>query len=584
MHHIKWLWQLWRKHKGFILILTLLTILSTSVTVAYPLVFRNLLDTISDILIHPDAYPSPKKEMYRIVLILIGIGVVKMIAGIYPAFRALINYIFEYVLRKRYFSSILTKDYNFFNQYRTGDLVTRLTDDLADFPKICWFACSGIFRAFESFSKIVFCFLAMFYLNWKLTLLSLIPLPLMIVIFYITSEKLYSRFKKNQESISEINNQLEMSFSGIRIIKAFTSENKYKRFFNNALKRRFKTEMNVVKLNTLLHLIYEYIDRFAQIGIIVFGGYMVVKGSISIGTFYAFYTYLAMLIYPILDLPQLFVSGKQAFVNIDRLEEIKNYPTIFCENEEKKQIKQIDKIEFNNIKFCYSENECVLKNVTFTVKRGEKVVIIGPVGSGKTTILGLLTGMLQPTNGNIKINNTPLNHINHNNFRNIIGYVSQEPLLFSGTVKDNVIFGTEDIEDELYKKIIKAVQMENEIEQFQDGENTLVGQRGMSLSGGQKQRLAIARALAKKPEILILDDITASLDADNEEKLWNDINELFSDITCFIVSNRLSTLRYSDNVIFLDSGKMLGKGSHHSMLSKYPEYRTFVEEHYLKND
>lgn len=581
MFHIKWLWQLWHNHKGFIVLLFVITLLSAGVTVIYPLIFRNLIDTVSDILLYPDRFPSPQQEIYKIVYILIGIGLVKLIAGLYPALRALMNMIFEYVLRKRYFSSILEKDFAFFNQYRTGDLVTRLTDDLSDFPKICWFACSGIFRALESFSKILFCIVAMLYLSWQLTLLSIIPIPFMILIFYVTSEKLYTRFRKNQEAISDINSQLELSFSGIRIIKAFASENKYMRFFNNALNHRFDTEMNVVKLNTMLHLIYQYIDRFAQIGIVIFGGYMVVKGTVSIGTFFAFYTYLAMLIYPILDLPQLFVSGKQAFVNIDRLEEIKNYPTTYRENRNKKRVEHIESIKFNNVSFCYNEDECILNDVHFDVKRGEKTVIIGPVGSGKTTILGLLTGMLLPTKGDISINSIPLDDINHNAFRDIIGYVPQEPLLFSGSVKDNVVFGTGNIEHELYEKVIKAVQMEKEIRQFKHGDDTIVGQRGVSLSGGQKQRIAIARALIRQPEILILDDITASLDADNEEKLWNEINRIYSDITCFIVSNRLSTLRYVDNVIFLDSGRMVGKGSHEKMLNIYPEYRTFVEEHYL---
>lgn len=582
MNHIKWLWQLWRNHKGFIVLLFVITLLSAGVTVVYPLIFRDLIDTVSDVLLYPDKYPSPQQEIYKIVYILIGVGLIKLIAGLYPAFRAMMNMVFEYVLRKRYFSTILEKDFAFFNQYRTGDLVTRLTDDLSDFPKICWFACSGIFRALESFSKILFCIIAMIYLSWQLTLLSIAPIPFMILIFYVTSEKLYTRFRKNQEAISDINSQLELSFSGIRIIKAFASESKYMRFFDNALGHRFNTEMNVVKLNTMLHLIYQYIDRFAQIGIVIFGGYMVVKGTISIGTFFAFYTYLALLIYPILDLPQLFVSGKQAFVNIDRLEEIKNYPTTYRENRNKKRVAHIENIKFNNVSFCYNESECILNNVDFDVKRGEKTVIIGPVGSGKTTILGLLTGMLKPTKGDISINGIPLNDINHNAFRDTIGYVPQEPLLFSGTVKDNVVFGTGDIEDKLYERVIKAVQMENEIRQFKHGDETIVGQRGVSLSGGQKQRIAIARALIRQPEILILDDITASLDTDNEQKLWNEINKIYSDITCFIVSNRLSTLRYVDNVIFLDSGRLVGKGSHEDMLGIYPQYRTFVEEHYLE--
>ncbi|MFO8061298.1 MAG: ABC transporter ATP-binding protein [bacterium] len=583
MNHVKWIWRLWRDHKKFILLLSFMTIVSAGVTVGYPLVFRELLDKISEILKSPDSFPAPQQEIYRIVWILVAVGIGRMIAGFYPALRAYMNYLFEYTLRKKYFASILKKDYRFFNKYRTGDLVTRLTDDLSDFPKIGWFLCSGIFRAFDSFNKIIFCIAVMFFMSWELTLLALIPVPLMIIVFYFTSEELYRRFKKNQEAISDINNQLELSFSGIRIIKAFTGSDKYMRFFNDALNRRFSTEMNVVKLNTMLHLIYQYIDRVAQIVIVVFGGIMVVRGEISIGTFYAFYTYLALLIYPILDLPQLFVSGKQAFVNIDRLEDVKDYPVEKEGRVRKHSIEKVESVKFVGVDFCY-DNDCILKNLDFTVKRGEKVVIIGPVGSGKTTILGLLTGLLHPSKGSVFINDIPIDRISVEGFRNKIGYVPQEPLLFSGTIKDNVIFGTDSIEQELYDRIIETVQMDREIEGFSGRHETKIGQRGLALSGGQKQRLAIARALIRKPEILILDDITASLDTDNEKKLWEEIDRTYKDITCFVVSNRLSTIKYADNVIFLDSGTVLGKGKHSELYSSYPEYRTFVEEHYLKSE
>lgn len=582
MPHVKWIWNLWKEHKGFLLILVLMTILSTSVAVAFPFLFKYLIDTVSAVLAEPAKHLAPQKEIYRIVWIFIIVGLVKMVASLYPGLRAYMNLLFEYILRNKYFSKILRKDYKFYNEFRTGDLVTRLTDDLSDFPKICWFSCSGIFRAFDSFSKIVFCLAVMFMLSWKLTLLAVLPLPFMIVVFYIVSDRLYKTFKKNQEAISEINNQLEMSFSGIRIIKAFVSENKYIRFFNNALANRFDTEMRLVKLNTALHMIYEYIDRFAQIGVIMFGGYMVVKGEISVGTFYAFYTYLAMLIYPILDLPQLFVSGKQAFVNIDRLEEISDFPTSMSREEAKEKIGSVQSIEFSDVKFCYNEKNCVLQDINFSVKKGEKTVIIGPVGSGKSTILGLITGLLKPDKGEVLINGKNIETYNMIDFRESIGYVPQEPLLFSGTIRENVYFGTEAIEEDIYRRVIGAVQMNSEIEQFTSKHETEIGQRGISLSGGQKQRLAIARALIRKPEVLILDDITASLDADNEEKLWKDINDMFSGITCFIVSHRLSTIRYVDNVIFMDSGRLIGMGEHKTLVGNSPEYRLFIEEHYLK--
>ena len=580
INHIKWIKNEWKSHKAYVFILLFLTLLSTAVAVAYPFLFRQLIDSLEKSLSTPGQI-NPMSPVHKIVLIMLIVGFVRVISSFYPGFRAYMNLLFEYVLRHRYFKYIIEKDYRFFLKFRTGDLVTRLTNDIQDFPKIGWFLCSGIFRAFDSFIKILFCLVVMFLLSWKLTLLAMLPIPFMIAVFYIVSNKLHKSFEKNQEAISEINNQLEMTFSGIKIIKAFVCEEKYKRFFSKALDNRFITELKLVKINTVLHLVYEYIDYFSMISIILFGGYMVVKGEITIGTFYAFYTYLSMLIYPILDLPQLFVSGRQAFVCIDRLEEIKNFPVISYKSEVKKYIKNINNIRFENVSFTYDDrNVKILDDISFKITKGQKVLILGSSGSGKSTILGLLSGLLIPQNGQIYINDIPISEIQTDNLREFIGYVPQEPSLFSGTIQENILFGKEMNDIDEYETIINTVQMKDEIIQFLDKDQTLLGQKGLSISGGQKQRLAIARALFKKPQVLILDDITASLDAKKEELLWEQISKLFQDLTAFIVSHRLSSLRYADEVILLDSGKISAYGKHEQLIKEHPQYKEFIQHHY----
>jgi len=577
--NVRWVVNIWKEHKLYIVLLFVLTFLSTAVTIAYPYMFKSIIDTYRDILLNPDKYPSPRKEIVKIIQILLVIGFVKMLASTYPAFRAFMNLVFEYTLRMKYFRHILKKDYRFFNQFRTGDLVTRLTNDLTDFPKIGWFLCSGIFRALDSFSKIVFCIAIMFFMSWKLTLLTLLPVPIMISIFYITSNKLYSSFKTNQEAVSEINNQLEMSFSGVKIIKSFVCEDKYKRFFDVALKKRFDSEIDVIRLNTRLQMVYEYINQIAQIGLILFGGFLVVKGEITVGTFYAFYTYLSMLIYPILDLPQLFVSGKQAFVNIDRLEEIKDYPYLTENSENKKKTNTINKIEFVNVSFSYNLQRTIVNDISFSIKKGDHLLILGPVGSGKTTLVELLSGVLRPTFGDIRINDIALSEYKISDYREKLGFVPQEPLLFSGSIKQNICFGKNDVTQNDIEIATETAQMRDEVNQLTNGFETRIGQKGVSLSGGQKQRIAIARALLKNPELLIFDDITASLDADNEEKLWKDIRKNYGEITSIIISNRISTLRYVNNVIFLDKGSISGIGSHEELMNSNVNYSEFIKSH-----
>lgn len=578
--HIKWIITQWMRQKWFLLIMVVFTLGTSAVSIAHPYVFGRLIDLLRNILSDPGKYPEPMKEVNRIIWILLGIGIAQLVTGLYPAFRAWVNLRFENFLRMFYFKFIVGKDHRFFLKYRTGDVVTRLTDDLSDFPKISWFLCSGIFRAVNSFSLILFSLVVMFNINTRLTFLSIAPLPLMMVVFYFTADKLYRNFERNQQAISNINNQLEMSFSGIRIVKAFVSEEKYNRFFDTALARRFKTEMGVVKLNAVLNLIYQYIDYFAQIGVILFGGYMAVKGEISVGTFYMFYSYLSLMIYPLLDLPQLFVSGKQAFVNIDRLEDMKDYPSFNDTWQGTRKPRQIRELRFENVNCTYPDkSEPAIRQCSFDLKEGERMLILGSTGAGKSTIANLVLGLLQPDSGSITFNGIPIEQIDLETLREIIAYVPQDPVLFTGTVQENVLFAMDKAGKEEYKIAVKAAQLEQEIASFPERDQTRVGARGLGVSGGQKQRITIARALIKRPRLLILDDITASLDAENEEKLWQDINKHYPGITAIVISHRLSTLRYVDKVLFLDENGFAHQGTHEELVFNNKEYHEFLHEH-----
>lgn len=581
--HIKWLLTQYKSQKYFVLIMVIFTLASSAVQIAYPYAFKRMIDLLNDVWANPELYPTPMVEVNRIIMLFLAIGAAQFLTGFYPCFRAWVNLRFEHSLRIFYFDHITRKDYRFFQKFRTGDIVTRLTDDLSEFPKISWFMGSGIFRAFNSFSLIMFSLIVMFSINAKLTLLSIMPLPLMMVVFYFTSEKLYTNFERNQRAISNINNQLEMSFSGIRIVKSFVSEAKYNRFFDEALDRRFKTEMSVVKLNAILSLIYQYIDYFAQIGVIMFGGYMAVKGEITVGTFFLFYTYLSMMIYPLLDLPQLFVSGKQAFVNIDRLDEMKDHPSFNPETQVGHEVQRFEGLSFEKVNLSYPEKGIhVLRDIDFDLLPNEKMLILGSTGCGKTSVVNLILGIVKPDSGKITFSGIDLEKINIKSLRDIVAYVPQEPSLFSGTIKENIMLANTDASEEEYQKAIRVAQLTDEIELFPQKDETHVGQRGLSLSGGQKQRITIARALIKRPQLLILDDITASLDAENEEKLWLDIEKEYPNTGAIVISHRLSTLRYVDTVLYIDDYGHAHKGTHDELVMTNRDYHDFLHEHLKK--
>lgn len=579
--HIKWIWHTWKEKKGLISLLLFLTLLSSFVSVAFPLLTKQLFDLIENVLTDPLKYSDPQASINRLLLFFAGLGFAGFIAGFFPGIRGALNVVFDYAVRNRYFKEVTEKDYRFYSSFSSGDIVTRLTSDIDDFPKLSWFLCSGIFRAVESSSKILFCAVAMFSLNWKLALFSVIPLPLMLFIFSKTQDKIYDKVKKNEESISSINEQLEMSFSGARIIKSFGSESKYERFFSDALSRRCQTEMGVIRLETVLNLFYQNIDYVAQIALIFAGGMMAVRGTITIGTFYAFYNYLNLLIYPILDIPQLFVFGKRAFVNIDRLEEMKDFPAP-APAARPAPISRLERLDMEHAAFAYEgRKRPAVDDVSFSLERGERLLVIGPVGSGKTSLIKLIANALPVQAGELKVNGRPLAEVDPEKWASLIGYVPQEALLFSGSIRENVAFGTKgetpEISGEDFWKIARMAQIEDEILDFPKKEETLLGQRGISVSGGQKQRIAIARALAREPDLLLFDDMTASLDTKNEERLWRALPR--GETTIIAVSHRLSSVQYVDKVLFMKDGKVQGFGRHEDLLAGNEAYGDFVASH-----
>jgi len=590
-------------------LLLFLTLLSSAVAVAFPLLTKQLFDFLEHAIDSNMSEDVAMVEVRRIALYFAAIGIAGFVAGIFPGVRGALNVVFDYFVRKKYFGEVIRKDIRFFGKFRSGDVITRLTSDISDFPKLSWFLCSGIFRAVESASKVIFCVAAMLSLDWRLALASLASLPIMLFIFARTQAAIYDRVNKNEQAISAINNQLEMSFSGVRVIKAFASEEHYTRFFREALGRRFETEMGVIKLDTVMHLIYQYIDYVAQIALVFVGGLMVTRHTISIGTFYAFYNYLNMLIYPVLDIPQLFVLGKRAFVNIDRLEEMRDYVPEETEGQRANAGLDLDpdsarkrsgtegaskKMEFrpdlHSLRFekatVYYEHKSkpAIVDIDFEVSPGEKILVIGPVGSGKTTLVKTALGLLEPRSGRVTINEKSVRTLEPWERRGLIGYVPQDPLLFSGTIRENILFGCregQNLTEKELARLIEVARLSDEIAAFPHGLETKLGQRGTSVSGGQKQRIAIARALAGYPAILLLDDMTASLDTTNEEALWRSLAEMpeFARATVIAVSHRLSSIQYVDRVLFLRGGHIAGFGTHTDLLANNTAYHEFVAEH-----
>jgi len=598
---MKWIWNFWRPHHNWLWILSLLTLISSAVILLQPYFYGVVIDTASRLAGEPagvkGSYPAFAQSLIlhlnnwigipdpanvgkitkKIITLLIIAGLLRSVSRFYPRVRMLINNLLAMDMREYYFAQVIGKGYRFFTRFRTGDLVTRLTDDIDSEPKISWFACSGIFRAIESGSQFAFCVGIMLILNWKLALISISTLPLLLYIFYKLRSRLTDVSLQRQELISATNDALEAAYSGIRILKAFNVENGQSMSFKSTLSKRLQKEYQYQQLDYRVKFIYQGISNLGQIIVFTVGGWMVLNHGLSEGVFYSFWVYLAMLLPLLTDIPYLFVASRTAFASIDREIEIETTPggteNIYTGTE---KAGATESIEIRDASFRYSDNlPQVLDKVGIKLSKGEKAAVVGPVGGGKSTLIKLAAGLYPPSSGEFLFNSRGLVHYDIDSYRERIGYIPQEATLFSESVRDNVRFGR-DIPDYEILNALEMAQIRDEVEAMPEGLNQMLGQRGLTLSGGQKQRVAIARALAGKPDLLLMDDCTSSLDAENESRFWETFTEKYPDTACLIVTHRLSTARKADVIYVLDHGKLVGKGTHEELLESCEEYRNFL--------
>ncbi|MBN2082810.1 ABC transporter ATP-binding protein [bacterium] len=569
---MSWLWLLF-----------LMTLLSSAVALAFPRVIGYLVDAVNGL--SPKTTPQEAHHLALVyILILAGVGLARTLAHFYPATRALVNCKIEVDVRQRYFSQIVDKGFRFFNKFRTGDLVTRLTDDIGGFPKIAWFCCSGIFRAVESASKFLFCVLFMLTMNWQLTLLIIIPLPVMLFIFYRVRMALTKRSLERQKIISTTNDALESSFSGIRILKAFRGETEQSKRFDTILRERIEVEFRLMKLWMMMHNTFMGVQFLGQIIVVIAGGLMVINNTITIGELTAFFVYVGMLLPPMMDIPNLFVTSRTAFACIDREIEIEETPG-GTENygQGREQLERFESIQLTGAGFSYDDKLAeTLSGIDLEIKRGERVAIVGAVGSGKTTLLKLISGLLPSTAGMILLNGRPLSQFDLASLRARCGYIPQEATLFSESVVENVSFGR-DLAQAQIDDALRLAQVYDEMTALPEGLKQVLGQKGLSISGGQKQRLAIARALAGGPELLLMDDCTSALDAENERAFWDEFTRRHPDAACLIVTHRLATARQADVIYVLDKGRIAGRGSHEELLASCEQYRNMLTKEELRS-
>lgn len=584
---IKWLWSFYMQFKYVLTVLLTLTAAHALTIVVQPVIFRNIFDSLRNgpeslrdyddpitLFLVDSGWTTPKELA---VVFLAFAGLAFLIYLVVQNHRAWMNCRLEMEFRQRVFSDIAGFGPRFYGRFNVGDLVTRLTDDVAE--KLSWFACSGIFRFYEAVILLAFGLTVMITLNAELTLYTMAPLPILVFLFRASSSRLDRRYDYLQSRISRLNDLMEACFSGIRVVKAYRQERAQRRRFGAAVTDRRNAEVSAVKAQTIIEAFYMYVWEFGLVLALVVGGYMVIHDQITLGEYLAFDFFVLLMIMPMLDIGQFLVKGLQSAVSIDRLMELQSHrKTRSVSGEQPVPEKIAGELIFEDVRLSLDGTRNILDGVDFTIQPGATVALAGQVGSGKSWAVNLIPRLIDPDSGTVKLDGTPLTDFKIDELRGLIGYVSQEPALFSDTIRNNILFGREDISEESLQWAIDISQLRSEIERFPQGLETPVGSRGLTLSGGQKQRVAMARALVSKPRILILDDCTSALDARTEDQLWEALANLPYQTTTLIITHRTATLRNVDRILVFKDGKIVQDGSHAELIARenlYAElYRT----------
>jgi len=591
---IKWLWRYYRDYPYILVVLVLLTPVQAVFQVTIPRMIEFMVDYIKSGEVSDNWLALWLNDLggslglstaasFALALVCLGV-IANFIYAFVQGHRAWMNFRLEWLFRQDAFARISKKGPDFFNRFRTGDLVTRLTDDVE--TKLSWFACSGIFRFYEALVFVTFTLTMMITIDPMLTLVSAGPLPILIFIFFRSATMLQKRYDNLQKKISAFNDVIEACFSGVRVVKAYVKEKVQKEKFGKAINRRRNAEISAIKATTIVDSLYMYIWQFGVIIVLLTGGHMAINANLTIGKLIAFVYYVVYLIFPMFDIGQFLVKSRQSAVSINRLVELEKVRPMVTENGALNGNGDFKgSLQLKNVSFQFPGSEIkIIDNISMTINAGETIALVGKVGSGKSWLVNLIPRLVDPTSGRISVDGHELKQYELEYLRSNIGYVPQEPALFSDTVRNNIIFGRENIDDKTLNWAVEVSQLKEEIENFPKGIETSIGTRGMSISGGQKQRLALARALVGKPKILILDDCTSALDSRTEAALWERLHEVMPDMTTILITHRPDTLERADMIHVLEDGRIVESGRHAELIENGGRYARIYRRYRLAEE
>jgi ATP-binding cassette subfamily B protein len=469
---------------------------------------------------------------------------------------------------------------SFYNKTPTGDIIARLSNDI---EAVRMMVGPGIMHfSYTVVTGSIACVL-MLMLSPKLTLIAFLPFPILAITFKKLATYVYSLFYRIQEHFSTMSAFVQENLSGVRVVKAYNQEDNQIREFDGLNNEYIRLNMKYAKLEGLFHPVVALEVGIILIVVLYFGGRFVINGSLSLGVLVAFMLYMMMLVWPVMAIGWTVTLYQRGLASLERIEKIIGIVPEVRDREGARETGELaPEIRFHNLSYAYPDAErLALRNIDMVIPEGKMTALVGRTGCGKSTIIELIVRAYQAGDGKITIGGVDINDMPLAQLRRLIGYVPQESFLFSDSLYENISFGLESVNREISERAAILSGLGRDVEDFPDGYDTVVGERGVTLSGGQKQRVALARAVARDPEILILDDAFSAVDTATEERILTDLESIMSSRTTLLVSHRISTVRKADLIYVLDDGRIIDSGTHEGLLSTCQLYSDIVAKQEL---
>lgn len=583
MKALQYLNKYFSKYKWRIIIGLLITILSKLLALQVPRIIGNSFNIVEDYLDNKISdLASVKHELLMNVLIIIGVA---LLSGFFTFLMRqtiiVTSRLIEFDLKNEIYQQYQKLSLNFYKKNRTGDLMNRISEDVS---KVRMYVGPAIMYTMNMIVLFAVGFTQMLQVDKQLTLYTLIPFPLLSISIFILSKVIHKRSTIVQQYLSKLTTFNQEFFSGIDVVKSYGIERSIIKDFDVISDESKEKNIDLQKANALFFPLMILLIGISNLIVIYIGGLRYINGEIQSGVIIEFIMYVNILTWPVAVVGWVTSMVQQAEASQARINEfLDEVPEIQNTNNNPTPIN--GKVTFKDVSFTYEDtNITALKNIDLTVEAGETLAILGNTGSGKSTIIELISRLYDVTKGVILIDDTPITEANLYDIRSQIGFVPQDPFLFSDTIGNNIKFGKEEAtKDEIIDAAKNAV-VHNNIVEFTNGYDTILGERGVTLSGGQKQRVSIARAIIKNPKILIFDDCLSAVDTETEEKILSNLEKVSKNKTTFIISHRVSSAKNADKIIVLDDGRIAQQGTHNQLIETEGYYKNLYEQQLLEKE